>query len=122
MAVSYRIDPDRKVVYTTFAGAVTDQEIVRHARKIGSDPNIDGSFVELIQVDTSSMEGVSASGAREVSDALSGSTAIRKIGIVASRNEEFGLARMVELLAGESPIEIEVFREEAAARVWLGIG
>ncbi len=121
MPVSYRVDPARKVVYTTFEGDVTDQQFVRHAREIGRDPEIDGSFVELIHADTSSMKGVTGSGVRETADALKLSTAIRKIGIVASQDVEFGLARMVVLLTGESPIEIQVFRAEADARSWLGI-
>ena len=121
MPVSYRIDPVQKIVYTTFEGEVTDQQFVRHARKIGSDPEIDGSFVELIHADTSSMKGVTAAGVREAADALRLYTSIRKIGIVASRNVEFGLARMVALLADESPVEIQVFREQADARSWLGI-
>ncbi len=121
MPISYRIDPAQKIVYTTFEGEVTDQQLVRHAGKIGSDPEIDGSFVELIHADTSSMMGVTESGVREAADALRASSAIRKIGIVASRDVEFGLARMVALLAGESLIEIRVFREQADARSWLGI-
>ncbi len=100
---------------------MTDQDLLRHAGKIGSDPEIDGSFVELIHADTSSMKGVTASGVREAADALRVSTAIRKIGIVASQNVEFGLARMVELLANESLIEIQVFRKQADAKSWLGI-
>ena len=121
MPVSYRIDPAQKVVYTAFEGEVTDQEFVRHARKLGSDPEIDGSFVELIRADTSSMVGVTGSGLHEIADALKVSTAVRKIGIVASREVEFGLARMVESLAHGSPIEIQVFRELADASSWLGI-
>ena len=121
MPVSYRIDPAQKIVYTTFEGEVTDQQLVRHARKIDSDPDLDGSFVELIRADTSSMEGVTGSGVRAVADALRVSTAIRKIGIVASQDVEFGLARMVESRADESLIEIRVFREQADARSWLGI-
>ncbi len=121
MPVSYRIDPAQKIVYTTFEGEVTDQQLVRHARKIEGDPELDGSFVELIHADTSSMKGVTGSGVRKAADAIRVSTAIRKIGIVASQDVEFGLARMVELLADESLIEIQVFREEADARSWLGI-
>ena len=121
MPVSYRIDLAQKIVYTTFEGEVTDQQFVGHARKIGADPEIDGSFVELIHADTSSMTGVTASGIREVADALRASTAIRKIGIVASRIVEFGLAQMVASLADKSLIEIQVFREQADAKSWLGI-
>ena len=67
------------------------------------------------------MKGVTGSGVREVAHALRVSTAIRKIGIVASQNVEFGMARMVELLADESLIEIQVSREQAEARSWPGI-
>ena len=121
MPVSYRIDPAQKIVYTTFEGEVTDQQFLRHTQEIESDPEIDGSFVELIHADTSSMEGVTSSGVRAAADVLRGSTAIRKIGIVASQEVEFGLARMVVLLTEESPIEIQVFRAQADARSWLGI-
>lgn len=121
MPVSYRIDPAQKVVYTAFEGEVTDQEFVRHARKLGSDPEIDGSFVELIDGHTSSMEGVLSSGILGVANALRFSSAVRKIAIVASRGVEFGIARMVQSLGHESPIEVEAFRERADARSWLGI-
>ena len=90
-------------------------------RAIEADPEIDGSFVELIHAGTSSMKGVTGSGMRAVADALRGSTTIGKIGIVASQDLQFALARMVEMLADESLIEIQVFREQAEARSWLGI-
>jgi len=122
MAISYRIDSAQKAIYTALVGEVTDQQLLRHAGEIEGDPEIDGSFVELIQADTNSMKGVTGSGVRAAADALRASTAIRKLGIVASRNEEFGLGRMVELLADESLIEIQVFRDQEDARSWLGIG
>ncbi len=121
MPISYRIDPAQKVVYTAFEGEVTDQQFVRHAREIGGDAEIDGSFVELIDAATSSMKGVTNSGVRDAADALKSSAAVRKIAIVASRNVEFGLARMVVSLADESTTEIQVFREHADAKSWLGI-
>ena len=121
MPISYRTDPSQKVVYTTFEGEVTDQQFVRHAREIGKDPEIDGSFVELIHADTSSVKGVTSSGLQAAADALRISRAIRKIAIVVSRNVEFGLARMVVSLADESPTEIQVFREHSDAKSWLGI-
>ena len=121
MPVSYRTDPAQKIVCTTFEGEVTDQQLLRHTQKIERDPEIDGSFVELIHANTSSMEGVTSSGVRAVADVIRVSTAIRKIGIVASQDVEFGLARMVVLLTEESPVEIQVFRGQADARSWLGI-
>ena len=121
MSVSYRIDSAQKIVYTAFDGAVTDHEILSHARDILSDPAIDSSFVELISAATSSMEAVTGPGIREVAHLLESSNAVQKLGIVVSQDVEFGLARMVELSAGESVIEISVFREQVDARSWLGI-
>ena len=121
MPVSYRIDTTQKIIYTTFEGEITDQQMVRHARKLGSEPEVDSSFVELIHAGTSSMKGVTGSGIRAVAGALRVATAISKIGIVTSKDIEFGLARMVEALADKSAIEIQVFREQAEARSWLGI-
>ena len=122
MSVRYRIDPVQKVIYTSCDGEVTDLQFLQHARDIEGDPNIDGSFVELIQADTTSMDGVTTVGAQETADALRASKVIRKVAIVASQDVEFGLARMVALLAEESQIEVQAFREKADASSWLGIG
>lgn len=121
MPISHRIDSTKKVVYTTFEGEITEQQFVRHAKEVSSDPKLDGSFVELIHAETSSMSGVTSSGVREAADVLRASTGIRKIGILASRDIEFGLARMIQLLVAESLVEIRAFREQAEAMSWLGI-
>ena len=121
MSISYQIASAQKVVFTTFDGAVTDLDILSHARDIMSDPAIDSSFVELISAAPSSMQAVTGTGIRAVAHLIRNSNAVRKIGIAVSQGNEFGLARMVELSAGESATEINVFREQADARSWLGI-
>ena len=57
----------------------------------------------------------------EVASVLRHATTVGKIAIVASKDVEFGMARMVELLADESPTEIRVFRAVGEAESWLGI-
>jgi hypothetical protein len=94
---------------------------LRHANKIQSDPEIDGSFVELIDANTISMSGVSGSSLRAVAAALTGPKTIGKIAILVFQDVEFGLARMIEMIADESPAEIRVFRAEANARSWLDV-
>ena len=86
-----------------------------------SDSAIDSSFVDLISEALSSMDAVTAPGIRAVADLLNRSNAVQKIGIVVSQDIGFGLARMVELSSGDSAIEINVFRDQADARSWLGI-
>ena len=121
MSVTYRIDSAQKVLYTTYEGEVTDQQFLQHARDIESDPEIDSSFVELIQANTTSMDGVTSAGVRQTGRALRASSVIRRIAIVAPRDVEFGVARMVAILAAESQIEVQPFRAQAEARSWLGI-
>jgi hypothetical protein len=121
MAISYRIDAVRKIVYTTIKGETTEEQLERHSHTIGSDPEIDTSFVELVYVDPSSSASVTRSAIRKSAGTLSVYPPIEKIAIAASQDVTFGLARMFEMLADESPIEIRVFRGEAEARSWLGI-
>ena len=121
MPISYRIDSAQKIAFTTFNGTITDKELLSHARNILSDPTIDSSFVELISAASSSMDTVTGPGIRAVAEILISSNSVQKIGIVVARDIGFGLARMVELSSDESAIEINVFRDQADARSWLGI-
>ncbi len=120
MPISYRVDAARKVVYTTIEGEITDEQLVRHFRTIGKDPEIDRSFVELVYADPTSVAGVTSSGIRDLAYGFRVSP-IERTAFVAVRDTTFGLARMYELLAADSPVEIRVFRELAEAKSWLGI-
>ena len=44
-----------------------------------------------------------------------------KLAIVAERDELLGLARMYELLRGDSPVKVRVFRDRDEAEVWPGL-
>jgi hypothetical protein len=121
MPISYRVDAVRKVVYTTIEGEITDDEIFRHVGTIGKDPEIGRSFVELVYANPTSVAGVTSSGIKELANAFRGSAPIEKTAFVTSQDVAFGIARMYELLADESPVEIRVFREQAEAKTWLGI-
>ena len=121
MTISYRIDAVRKIIYTTIEGEITNKQLARHSRKIGKDPEIDRSFVELVYVEPTSLARVTSSGIRDSADALRASTPIKRIAIVATQDIDFGLGRMFQLIADESPIEIQIFREQEKAKHWLGI-
>jgi len=59
MPVVLKIDPQRKVVYSTFYGDVTDAELLGHGKAIGSDPDFNPEFSEI--VDFSSVTNVAIS-------------------------------------------------------------
>lgn len=48
MPVVLKIDPQRKVVYSTFYGEVTDAELLDHGKAIGSDPDFNPEFSEIV--------------------------------------------------------------------------
>ena len=48
MPVVLKIDPQRKVVYSTFYGEVTDAELLGHGKAISSDPDFNPEFSEIV--------------------------------------------------------------------------
>lgn len=59
MPVVLKIDPHRKVVYSAFYGEVTEAEVLGHGKTIGSDPDFNPEFSEI--VDFSSVTNVAIS-------------------------------------------------------------
>ena len=59
MPVVLKIDPQRKVVYSTFYGEITDAEFLAHGKSIASDPDFNPEFSEI--VDFSSVTGAAIS-------------------------------------------------------------
>ena len=48
MPVILKIDPRRRVVYSTFYGRLTDQEVLNHRSAIASDPSFNREFSEIV--------------------------------------------------------------------------
>lgn len=48
MPVILKIDSHRRVVYSTFYGKVTDNELLRHGATIASDPDFRRDFSEIV--------------------------------------------------------------------------
>jgi hypothetical protein len=59
MPVVLKIDPRRKVVYSTFYGELTDAELLGHGKSMSSDPDFNPEFSEI--VDFSSVTNVAIS-------------------------------------------------------------
>jgi len=48
MPVVLKIDPHRKVVYSTFYGRITDDELLGHRKAIATDPDFNPSFTDIV--------------------------------------------------------------------------
>jgi hypothetical protein len=48
MPVVLKVDRQRRVVYSTFYGKITDAELLSHGRAIASDPDFNPRFSEIV--------------------------------------------------------------------------
>jgi hypothetical protein len=48
MPVVLKVDRQRRVVYSTFYGNITDAELLDHGRAIASDPDFNSRFSEIV--------------------------------------------------------------------------
>jgi len=61
MPVVLKIDLQRKVVYSTFYGDVTDAELLGHGKAIGSDPDFNPEFSEIVDFSSVTNAAISES-------------------------------------------------------------
>ena len=61
MPVVLKIDPHRKVVYSAFYGEITDAEVLGHGKAIGSDPDFNPEFSEIVDFSSVTNAAISES-------------------------------------------------------------
>jgi hypothetical protein len=120
MPISYKIDLDRRLVYTRSWGVLTDADILAHKEQLALDPKFcptmgqlsDVREIERLAVTT---EGVKAMVAHDQAhaDRRSG----HRVAFVVSTDEAFGMARMYSQRS--NPDLVSVFRSLTDAVEWL---
>lgn len=61
MPVVLKIDPHRKVVHSAFYGEITDAELLAHGKAIGSDPDFNPDFSEIVDFSSVTNAAISES-------------------------------------------------------------
>src|ERR1051326_7264752 len=108
MPVTYKIDNERRVVYTDGYGTATDSEILDHNRKLASDPDFDPNFnqllnfTEVISIDVKT-ETINLIASKRIFNLSSLRAIVVKPGL------QFGLARMFQNLRSFEDSNIQVF-------------
>lgn len=124
MPITYSIDKDLGVVFTTASEVLTENELLEHKQKLISDPNFEPGFVELSDVRFISDLAISPSSI-ETFVAQDASDAERlkdfKLAIVVSGALEFGMGTMYEMMSRENATNVRIFRDLGQAKEWLGI-
>ena len=129
MPISIRVDPVRKISYTTATGVITDADLRQVCARILSDPDydpaadhiFDGNGVERFEVSPATVQEAARLFAR--TDRAVPKGARPKVAIVAPADAAFGLARMYETYREmqTSPKRYLVCRTMTEARRWLGL-
>jgi hypothetical protein len=121
MPVILKIDPLRRLVYSTFYGRITDDEMLNHRSAIASDPNFNPDFSEI--VDFSAVSDIDIS--EGTLTALAGTQSLYKPSVlhivVAPHKATSQMANHFKTLAQQSRPNLHVVRTRAQAYKLLGM-
>ena len=120
MPCGYTIDLARSLVLSRGWGVVTDREILAHVRALIADPRFARNFHQLLDLRDVTNVQFTASTVREMVRLNPFGAGARRA-VVVTNDIVFGMARMYQILADESPDELQIFRKMDDALQWLGI-
>lgn len=118
MPFEYTIDLPRSIVLSRGWGALTDGELVAHARALAVDPRFKPHFRQICSFLEVSDVQVTAAGIREMT-LLNPFGAGARRALVVKSDVAFGMARMYQIMRDDSPDEVEIFRDLDRALEWL---
>jgi hypothetical protein len=120
MPIRYVVCCTRRVVLTTWSGFVAVDEIVRNAKRLCVDPDFNSSFSELIDLGDFSGTNATAADLSYFSEEDDPFSLGARRAVSAPSELAFGMARMYEILRGESG-NFVVFHTLEEACQWLGV-
>jgi hypothetical protein len=120
LSAQYRVDSERRVIFSSASGVITDEDLRKHQTELRADPAFDRSFDQLWDFTAVDEVEVSPDALRRLARARSYS-ATAKRAVVTPDDLGFGLGRMFQMLHDEAPEEVQIFRTLADARRWLGL-
>jgi len=121
MPVILKVDSLRRVVYSTFYGKITDQEILRHGQTIKSDPDFKRDFSEIVDFSAVTEMSISDATLAKIAGTPSLFSESVKHIIVATSDEGFQIASRYKQLADKSRRNLIVVRTREQAYKLLGI-
>lgn len=121
MPISYRLDGDLNAIFTSVSGVVTDRDMVAHAGRVTTDPDIPAGARALVDFGGVEKVDVTAEGIRRVAEIFRMNSYAPKTAFVANSDVAYGMSRMFEFHRDDSPAEIRTFRDYGEAKQWLGL-
>jgi hypothetical protein len=116
VGVQVTINVSQRVVISTFFGDLTDADLASFASLIGSHPDFDPSFSEILDFSGVTAASVSTSVVQEVSRRVSNFNLTSMHVVIAANDLIFGLARMSQVFAEKTKPNAVVVRTLDEAR------
>jgi hypothetical protein len=117
------IDKALNVLFDRHEGEITYQAFRDSIRELYEHPDWQKGLDVISDLREASLV-LSSSEMRQIITSFMVDDEANKLAVVVSRDSEFGMARMFEILSEETNIwkEYKIFRDMAEAKKWLGIG
>ena len=122
MPISFRYDPDRDLILSTFSGFVSQQDLLGFIDSVHTNEHFRTTANELIVTENTTGTDMDADLLLLISQRsqeLSVTTPDKKIALVPTTELDFGFARMYKTMAEKTLWQIEIFRDRDEALVWL---
>jgi hypothetical protein len=126
MPITIKVNAEERVRYSVLSGDVADRELVTAFRQSYEASDFDPTLNGLVDLREVRKLDVTSSGIWELAQVLrpaDQAASTRRVGLVASTDFQFGMARMVATLltTGGLKTEYQAFRDIGEARAWLGL-
>ncbi len=127
MPLTYRIDPERRLIVTRCSGILKDQEVFGYQHEVWAREDVQGfdeivDMTDITQIMLPSIERVRD--LAELGARMSIGKPSSRLAIVAPGDLSFGLGRMFDSCrqsVAPGLKQVGVFRTKAEALAWLGI-
>ena len=120
MPVTYHIDKINKMVFVNATGEFTAEDFRMHRRRLADDPDFDPQYGVLFDLRSITEFPISSAETRGFSMEYIFHKRARRAYLVPTE-EVHGMVRMFSILSDFESDVIQIFRDMAEARRWLGL-
>ena len=121
MPVILKINPQKRVVHSTFFGLVTDAELLGHTDTISSHPHFRPDYDEIVDLTMVTDMKVTPNGLQQLASRKSIFLVSSRHAVVAPKDFSFQKAEEFRQIAESSRPNLKVVRTAAEAYEFLGL-
>ncbi len=118
MPARYVVHVDERLVYTTFSGIVTLDDVVRLISALCADPSFNSEFAEIVDLSSASDVRLGYEEFKRLEELDPFSDGSKRAFVIPTNPAVYGVTRMYQLIQNDDPT-IKIFRTEQEAREWV---